>query len=632
MQNETWTYDDFAQRAEDLLAPLRDLMVPGASTIPIEGLPSDHGEAADRFEAFARPCLLAALWLRSTRHTAPSGAIGDPESIAAWFREGLVLGTDPSSDQFWGVLSSFHQFAVEMAILVMAIDIADEHLWDPLSPAEREQVAAWLGQLRGHAGHHNNHLFFDLLVLEFLGTHGFGHPEDGPCVDWLFDELEQMHRADGWFIDGTNETYDHYNAYAFHIYGLYWVWRYGDHNAERAARWKRWAAAFIECYARFFSSSGEPIPFGRSLTYRFNGVGVFGLAALLEIDSVDPGVMRRICRKCIEFFLTKPITQSQGCLSLGWTDHFDQLAEPYSCAGSPYWAAKGFTPLLLDPDHPFFTAPEKPMPSETETPPAVVRAPGFVVRNVNGEVELINAGGWSSFSAAARFGQWKWGRLGYRTGTGSLLSEHPLRSPPDAGLTAARPGTDEWFGRHKTIPVCVEPDHIATAYTLSAQKSGFNVSVVTDAWWNEGWLLCVHRVCCAQPTVLRSGGYALALEPGTEIGVDHRPDWIVVSSGSHASAAQPIAGWHTTDALRREPSEPRRHLYAEDHAVPVLVTAPLQGDHLMAELLWCGERPAPNGPLPIAVEPGRWRMPDAQPHGWIIEHASLPDLAVQPVV
>lgn len=128
-------------------------------------------------------------------------------------------------------------------------------------------------------------------------------------------------------------------------------------------------------------------------------------------------------------------------MSIGWTDEFEGIAEPYSCAGSPCWAAKGLLMLLLDPGHAFFTAEEKPIPAESDLPPTVIKAPGYVIRNITshegdpkatGDVELLNAGGWCSVSAAARFGQWKWGRIGYRTGAGSLYPEQPASIQPDA--------------------------------------------------------------------------------------------------------------------------------------------------------------------------------------------------------
>ena len=639
-QNQTWTYTDFAARAERLLEPLAALMAPGASHLPIEGPPSDHGEPADRFEAFARPMLLTALWLHSTKHTDEADRTLDPEPIARWFREGLVLGTDPTQETYWGVLPSFHQFAVEMAILVMALDIAEDHLWTPLTPAQKKQVAGWLAQIRGHAGHHNNHLFFDLLVLEFLGDQGFGVPEDRPCIDWLFAELETMYRGEGWFIDGTNENYDHYNAYAFHIYGLYWARRHGSHNPERAERWKQWAAQFLPSYARFFSARGEPLPFGRSLTYRFNGVGVFPLAADLGIDTLDPGAMRRLCRKCIAFFTDRGsgqrAEQSQGCMSIGWTDEFHGIAEPYSCAGSPYWAAKGLLMLTLEPDHAFFTAPEQPIPSETDAAPTVIAAPGYVIRNITtqtpdtsgsgglpgntGDIELINAGGWCSFSAAQRFGQYKWGRIAYRTGIGSRYTEQPSVIPPDAALTASRPESPETrFGRHKTIPLEVTADHLAAAYTLSAPKSGFNVSVVTRAFWKGSALMLMHRVRCEQPIRMTSGGFALASPTLPETHADPAIASASVTTQAQASSVRGLAGWTDATVIVRTAEEHRQHLYEAGDATPLLEADLGVGTHHLAEVLWTGRTCDADPCWSLKGQEGdRWHLQAADGSTWEI--------------
>ena len=63
VNTEQATYEQCLLVAEKLLAPLVKLMKPGAASLPLEGQASDHGEAADVLETFARPCLLASHWL-----------------------------------------------------------------------------------------------------------------------------------------------------------------------------------------------------------------------------------------------------------------------------------------------------------------------------------------------------------------------------------------------------------------------------------------------------------------------------------------------------------------------------------------------------------------------------------------
>ncbi|MEM7623392.1 MAG: DUF2264 domain-containing protein, partial [Planctomycetota bacterium] len=125
-QPATGTYDWFVAEAERLLSPLVQLLHEGASIIPIDGPASDHGVMADELESVARPMLLAALWLRADRDgcSAESEPTVDADAMAAWFRQAITLGTDPTSTGYWGNLSNHHQHAVEMAIIVMAIDIA----------------------------------------------------------------------------------------------------------------------------------------------------------------------------------------------------------------------------------------------------------------------------------------------------------------------------------------------------------------------------------------------------------------------------------------------------------------------------------------------------------------------------
>jgi hypothetical protein len=113
-------------------------MQSGKADLPIIGQPSNHGVQADRLESYARPCLLAAHWLASEP--------GESETlsrtkIAECFQRALILGTDPSSPEYWGPTANHHQHTVEMAALTLALQAARDQLWTPLTRAEREQVA-----------------------------------------------------------------------------------------------------------------------------------------------------------------------------------------------------------------------------------------------------------------------------------------------------------------------------------------------------------------------------------------------------------------------------------------------------------------------------------------------------------
>src|SRR6185295_16413737 len=148
----------------------------------------------------------------------------------------------------------------------------------------------------------------------------------------------------------------------------------------RAKRWKSWAAEFLKDYAHFFAASGENPPFGRSICYRFAASAPFALAEHCGVSAIPVGQARRICTSNLEFFLRHPIQQKQGALSLGWTDEFPEMTGAYCCSGSPYWAAKGFAPLLLPSDHKFWQAKEVPIPAEKDFQRAIPQA-GLNIRS-----------------------------------------------------------------------------------------------------------------------------------------------------------------------------------------------------------------------------------------------------------
>ena len=97
-----------------------------------------HREAAP-VVARLRPLALAAHYLQSAPLPAhdPASAEDDAfrERIAAWFRAGLITGSDPSGPHYWGPDASYHQHHVEMGLLAIALQIAPAQLWTPLPPA-----------------------------------------------------------------------------------------------------------------------------------------------------------------------------------------------------------------------------------------------------------------------------------------------------------------------------------------------------------------------------------------------------------------------------------------------------------------------------------------------------------------
>ena len=612
-------YLSWRQAAETLLKPLAALMAPNQADLPLRGQASNHGAAADKLESFARPCLLAAHWLQTEPglHETVSR-----KQTAEWFRRGLLLGTDPSSPEYWGPTANHHQHTVEMATLTLTFQIARTQLWDPLSPKERAQVAGWLGSVRGAGLHRNNHMFFCVLPLAFLEQEGFGRPADKPVSRHLLDVLEGMALGGGWFLDGMNETVDYYAAYAWSYYGLWWTKLYGHTDRTRAQRWKDWAAAFLKDYVHFFAASGENPPFGRSICYRFAASAPFALAEFCGVSAVPPGQARRACTRNLEFFLRHPIEQSQGALSLGWTDEFPALSEAYSCAGSAYWAAKGLAPLLLPPSHPFWQAESKPLPSEAGDFQLAVPQAGLVVRGHSGAVEVLNNAN-GICVGNLKFGTWKWGKLSYRTGFGFEISPAEDRYPLDAALTAEFAG-GAIHGRHQCQPIAVEPGHCASVYGLGDRFSRNHVSVETHLWWKGGWQLHWHRVVAHQPATLRLGTYSLPLPDATARVLEVKDDFGLARNTDLAVAIQPLLGFGRVVAHASNPQK-RLHLLTWHSLILTAQTEPVKGERDLAALVWGGRSDEDLVTWEVAAsETGKLRLRHPALGEWLIQEPGFP--------
>jgi hypothetical protein len=244
------------------------------------------------------------------------------------------------------------------------------------------------------------------------------------------------------------------------------------------------------------------------------------------------------------------------------------MAEVYSCAGSVYWAAKTFSPLLIDPNDPFWTAPEQPLPSEGEDFNYPIPAAGLVVRSIDGDVELFNSEN-AINPGNTRFGEYKWGKTSYRTGTGFEVASASGEYPRDAALTAeSEDGTV--YGRHSTHMLKCTDSESAMVYVLGHKKTHFAVQVETHIWWKGGWQLQLHKVNALQPAKLTVGGQSLPIDDNV-----------------YFSELVPISGWESSDTVRHDESD-RTHIMAAQSEYPIL-TSNIDGEATLICLSYCGK-------------------------------------------
>lgn len=618
------------EKAADLIEPIVELMEEGRSSISFAGGASDHGKNADRLESFARPFALWAHWRYSLDASPNEEQWQLNQKAESWFKSALLAGTNPDSEEFWGYSSSFHQHSVEIGLLVIGLEICRGQFWEGFSSDEKTRVLEWLESDAGNGHHWNNHMFFGILALEFLMREGRGRPSYRAVVDRWFHELEGMYESDGWYMDGSNQTFDFYNAYAFHYYALWWVRFYGESNPSRSELWMSRTRLFLENYPAFFASSGEHPAFGRSIAYRFNTTAPFGLAHLSGCSPVPAGMARSLCSRNLAFFLDKDIRQSQGCLSIGWYDAFNGFAETYSCGASPYWAAKAFAPLIIPPEDSFWSEPEQLCPAAQADGTLALKGPSLVIRNTGGEVELVNVGVQIG-CGNRRFGPHKWGRLSYKTSFGFTVPQNEDLYPLDGGLTAEVDGRGEIYGRHYTAPVAVSESHAACLYSLGGKVDQSQMSVETYMWWRGDWQLTLHSIRSKSSAMLRFGGYALASYEASALTLSGEGASASVGLGKRGVRVQGIVGYDAFEFDRRlDDSEPRRHIQAPYHATPILRRRIEAGEDLiLASVMWAGEGDGVSLDWDLdSLSAGVWKLSHQDLGEWTVVHDILP--AVQP--
>ncbi|WP_406153954.1 DUF2264 domain-containing protein [Streptomyces sp. NBC_01023] len=434
-----WTRADWEGAADELLLAVRPYASPRHGLINLPGhRPSWSGPRSDGLEGYARTWLLAAFRV--------AGAEGDdPHGFLPRYAEGLAAGTSPSPEgaghdaaDRWPRMADTPQAVVESASVAIGLRLTRPWLWDTLDGRTQQQAVDWLLPALGPSPVNNNWWLFGLTVAGFLQDAGIETDRARQTIDRALERIEEWWLGDGWYSDGPNRSFDHYNAWAMHFYPVLHAHLGGDE--ELLARYGPRLHDHLDAYTRMFGADGAPMPYGRSLSYRFAAAAAPWLGAMTGYTPLTPGATRRLASGTLRYFLdrdaapqpspapaapvdpTAPIvpvvpvapvapvapvdsvvpsplarrraTDERGLLTLGWHGPYEPIIQPYSGPASPYWASKGFLGLLMPAGHPVWTATEERLPAETADAVTVLGPPAMLIQSTaaDGLVRLHNHG------------------------------------------------------------------------------------------------------------------------------------------------------------------------------------------------------------------------------------------------
>jgi hypothetical protein len=403
LTRETW-----ATTADGLLLSLRPFASPDHARIELPGPPSAYGPESDSLEAFARSFLLAAIRLHGDQGN-------DPHGLAEWYADGLRAGTQPNA---WPRPDQLGQAKVEACSIALGLHLSRPWLWDRLSDQDRERIVAWLATVVGEEYPPINWVWFQIVVETFLKS--VGGPWQAADIESGLAVHESLYRDHGWYADGPERAFDHYNGWALHVYPLLWATMDPElADPKLVVAWRERLAEYLGTYLHLIGGNGSPLIQGRSLTYRFAAAAPLWMGAITGATQVSPGQLRRAASGMLAHFLDHGVPDDRGLLNLGWYGEWPRIAQSYSGPGSPYWAVKGMLGLMLPADHPAWTRPEEPLPVETGDFTVEVPEPGWIVSGTkaDGIVRIVNHGTDHSVPGDRRADSPLYARLGYSTHT-----------------------------------------------------------------------------------------------------------------------------------------------------------------------------------------------------------------------
>ncbi|EKG15348.1 hypothetical protein MPH_07399 [Macrophomina phaseolina MS6] len=158
-KNPMRTRADVVDACASLLDPLAAGTSAGGALVRVAGTGTRFDETAAQSEGYARP-----LW-----GLAPLLAGGSEYGGTERYVRGLVSGTDPEHEEFWGYMEDLDQRMVEACPIGFTLAIAGKQFWDPLTEKQRENVAAYLGSMNDKEMPNTNwyvpHRHLNLLCL-----------------------------------------------------------------------------------------------------------------------------------------------------------------------------------------------------------------------------------------------------------------------------------------------------------------------------------------------------------------------------------------------------------------------------------------------------------------------------------
>jgi len=561
--NPLTTRADVERAAMQLIGPLVPLLSAGRARLHLGDTGAYYPDSVAQMEAFARPLWAIVPML--------AGGCRSAEPLWELWRGGIIHGTDPAHPEYWGEVTDYDQRLVEMAVFGLGMAIAPERFFFSLPKAAQGNLVRWLDQINRREMPKNNWTFFRVLVNMGFLVCGLPYPKERMERD--FAMIEEHYEGDGWYFDYFNQR-EYYTMWAFHYYGLVYARVMRERDPKRAETFGERARLMAPDFACWFDETGEALPYGRSLTYRFAQGAFFAAQAFAgcEAPGVGYGVQKHLLLQNMRKWFQKPIFTRDGVLTIGYGYPNLLMAEGYNAPGSPYWAMKAFLCLALPESHPFWQAEETPF----SAPPVSLQphARFLICRSADGRhVTAFEAGNHAREHSHAEA---KYEKFVYSTVFGFSVpkSAKLLQNGAfDSMLAVSDDGGDSW-----------RPRYGCGRYALTRQRVTFTwepcpgVTIDTALIPAGEWHVRVHRIRTARPIDVAEGGYAISRDGSGQPVSSAGTDFALVTAPWGVSGVKALRGFDRGEVLGPEPNT---NLMAPRTLLPTLRAHLAAGEHTL---------------------------------------------------
>lgn len=534
-----------------------------------------------KLEGFCRTLFLAAPLLRENPDLTLNGI-----RVADYYRHQLLNLINPNSPSYIkhrAPNGGPSQILVEFGALAISLSTAKNVLWDPLTQAQKDELAATMLSYGNGPTIDSNWMFFNVFVISFFKEQGY------EVNDWRMEDclkkLLALYRGEGWYNDAP--AYDYYSMWAFQMYGPIWAQMYGHFYPEYAAQFMKNQADLIDNYPYMFNAEGRMNMWGRSIPYRFGSVIPLALLGYQEDADINYGWMRRIASSTLLQFLQHPALLEDNVPTLGFYGPFEPAVQIYSCRGSVYWCGKAFLALLLPADNPFWTAKENNGPWDKEfkkdkvynkfqpaTNLLITDYPNVGGSEMRSWCHETVAKDWQKFRSSENYN-----KLAYHT-------EFPWMADGKNGEVsmnyATKNGKGQWeVLRLYTFKSFEEGIYRRDAVLETDDKVAYRLA---DIPLPNG-VLRVDKVSVPNPTTIRLGHYTLPKIDGKSFSIEKSkkvPEATIIGNGEYKLATIPFYGWDATTVHYPVGLHP-----VSDQCSLIMSEKAVSGEHIMVTLhLW----------------------------------------------